>query len=135
MWLNQYSALSGEFVKTLFEEKDEKYVEPLVPVLFIKNDASHFIWQSNRDGWNHLYLYDANGNLLKQLTKGSWEVLEVKGFDDKGDNLFYTATEESPITKNLYQYKQHEPDNIFYECTHCNFYCFSFSPAVKVFCH
>jgi dipeptidyl-peptidase-4 len=103
MKLNQYNANTGEFSKTLFEEKDDKYVEPLVPMLFVKNNPGQFIWQSNRDGWNHLYLYEANGTLVKQLTKGNWEVLEVKGFDAKGDNLFYTATEESPITKNLYQ--------------------------------
>lgn len=103
MRLNQYNAATGEFVKTLFEEKDEKYVEPLVPMLFVKNSPGQFIWQSNRDGWNHLYLYDANGNLIKQLTKGNWEVIEVKGFDIKGENLFYVSTEESAITKNLYQ--------------------------------
>ncbi|MGF2413240.1 S9 family peptidase [Ferruginibacter sp.] len=103
MKLNQYNANTGEFAKTLFEEKDEKYVEPLVPVLFVKNKADQFVWQSNRDGFNHLYLYDANGTLIKQLTKGNWEVLEVKGFDAKGENLFYSATEESPLTKNLYQ--------------------------------
>jgi len=100
--LNQYDAVSGEFVKTLFEEKDEKYVEPLVPMLFLKNDPSKFIWESNRDGWNHLYLYDVSGRLLKQLTKSSWEVLEVKGFDAKGSRLFYVSAEESPITRNLY---------------------------------
>jgi dipeptidyl-peptidase-4 len=103
MKLNQYDAATGAFVKTLFEETDEKYVEPLVPMLFVKNNPSQFIWQSNRDGWNHLYLYDTNGKLLKQLTKGEWEVLEVKGFDDKGGNLFYVSTEASPLTKNLYE--------------------------------
>lgn len=102
MKLNQYDAVSGDFVKTLFEEKDDKYVEPLVPMLFLKNDHSKFIWQSNRDGWNHLYLYDLKGKVLKQLTKGPWEVLEVKGFDAKGEQLFYVSTEESPITRNLY---------------------------------
>lgn len=103
MKLNQYDASTGAFVKTLFEEKDERYVEPLVPMLFVKNNSSQFIWQSNRDGWNHLYLYDMNGKLLKQLTKGNWEVTEVKGFDAKGENLFYTSTKESPITRNLYK--------------------------------
>ena len=103
MKLNQYDAVTGDLVKTLFEERDDKYVEPLVPMLFLKNNAGQFIWQSNRDGWNHLYLYDTAGNLIKQLTKGLWEVTEVKGFDEKGENLFYMATEESPITKNLYQ--------------------------------
>ena len=103
MKLNQYDASTGAFVKTLFEEKDEKYVEPLVPVLFVKNNPAQFIWQSNRDGWNHLYLYDINGKLLKQLTKGNWEVVDVKGFDAKGENLFYSSTEESPVSRNLYQ--------------------------------
>jgi dipeptidyl-peptidase-4 len=102
MKLNQYDATTGAFVKTLFEEKDPKYVEPLVPMLFVKNDPSKFIWQSNRDGWNHLYLYDINGNLIKQLTKGNWEVVDVKGFDTKGENLFFGSTQESPITRNLY---------------------------------
>ena len=104
MMLNQYDATTGDFVKTLFEEKDDKYVEPLVPVLFLKNDPGHFIWQTNRDGWNHLYMYDLNGNLVKQLTKGNWEVTEVKGFDASGENLYYVSTEESAITKNLYRY-------------------------------
>ncbi|MBB5439064.1 dipeptidyl-peptidase-4 [Pedobacter sp. AK017] len=102
MKLNQYDAATGDFVKTLFEEKDDKYVEPLVPMLFLKNDPSKFIWQSNRDGWNHLYLYDLKGRVVKQLTRGAWEVLEVKGFDAKGERLFYVSTEESPVTRNLY---------------------------------
>ncbi len=103
MWLNQYEAATGNFVKTLFEETDNKYVEPLVPMLFVKNNPGQFIWQSKKDGWNHLYLYNADGTLIRQLTGGQWEVLEVKGFDAKGENLFYISTEESPITKNLYQ--------------------------------
>ncbi|WP_316747355.1 S9 family peptidase [Pedobacter gandavensis] len=102
MKLNQYDAQTGDFVKTIFEEQDEKYVEPLVPMLFLKTDPSKFIWQSNRDGWNHLYLYDLKGKVLKQLTKGNWEVTEVKGFSPKGDQLFYVSTAESPITRNLY---------------------------------
>jgi dipeptidyl-peptidase-4 len=103
MKLNQYDAASGNFIKTLFEEKDDKYVEPLVPMLFVKNDPSKFIWQSNRDGWNHLYLYDNNGTMPKQLTKGAWEILNVQGFDLDGDNLFYISTGESPVTRNLYE--------------------------------
>ncbi|WP_207535988.1 S9 family peptidase [Desertivirga arenae] len=102
MWLRQYDSLTGKYIKTLFEEKDDKYTEPLVPMSFVKNDAKKFIWQSNRDGWNHLYLYNADGSLLKQLTKGNWEVTEVKGYDEKGEKLFYMSTEESPITRNLY---------------------------------
>ena len=101
-WVNQYNASTGEFVKTLFEEVDAKYAEPLVPMLFVKNNANQFIWQSKRDGWNHLYLYDSDGSIIKQLTKGEWDVIEVKGFDEKGENLFFVSTTVSPISKNLY---------------------------------
>lgn len=101
MWLNQYDATTGNFIKTLFEETDDKYVEPLVPMLFVKNNPAQFIWQSNRDGWNHLYLYDTSGKLIKQLTKGNWEVVDVKGFDSKGENLFYVSTALSAVNKNL----------------------------------
>lgn len=101
MWLNKYDAATGNFIKTLFEEKDDKYVEPLVPMLFVKNNPAQFIWQSNRDGWNHLYLYDTSGRLIKQLTKGNWEVLDVKGFDTKAENLYYVSTALSPVNKTL----------------------------------
>ncbi len=101
--LNRYDATTGAFLNTLFEEKDEKYVEPQVPMLFVKSKPGLFIWQSTRDGWNHLYLYDSNGTLLKQLTKGEWTIAEVKGFDEKGEKLFFISTEEAPLTKNLYQ--------------------------------
>ncbi|MEO5943432.1 MAG: DPP IV N-terminal domain-containing protein [Ferruginibacter sp.] len=103
MWLNKYDATTGDFIKTLFEQTDAKYTEPLVPMLFVKNNPGQFIWQSRKDGWNHLYLYDIDGKLIKQLTGGQWEVLDVKGFDAKGANLFYISTQESPITKNLYE--------------------------------
>ena len=103
MWLNQYNASTGDFVKTLFEETDTKYVEPLVPMLFVKNKPDQFIWQSKKDGWNHLYLYNTNGTLIKQLTSGQWEVQEVRGFDEKGENLFYISTQQSPVSKNLYE--------------------------------
>jgi len=102
MKLNQYDAATGTLVKTLFEETDAKYVEPLVPMLFVKNNPSQFIWQSNRDGWNHLYLYNVDGKLIRQLTKGNWEVVDVKDFDAKGENIFYVSTEQSPIGRNLY---------------------------------
>jgi dipeptidyl-peptidase-4 len=99
--VNQYNAATGAFVKTLFEETDSKYAEPLVPMQFVKNNPGQFIWQSKRDGWNHLYLYGAEGKLIKQLTIGNWEVTEVKGFDEKGENLFFVSTIVSPISKNL----------------------------------
>jgi len=99
---NEYDAATGNFIRTLFEEKDEKYVEPLHPMLFVKNNPNQFIWQSRRDGFNHLYLYDLKGNVLKQLTKGNWEVKDVTGFDAKGENLFFHANEQSPVNQDFY---------------------------------
>ena len=103
MELKEFDAVSGDFVKTILEEKDEKYLEPLVPMYFLKDKPEQFIWQSNRDGWNHLYLYDISGKLIKQLTLGAWEVIELKHYDAKGQKLYFVATKESPLTRNLYQ--------------------------------
>lgn len=102
MQLNEYDAVSGDFVKTLFEEKDEHYVEPLNPMLFLKNNPNQFIWQSRRDGFNHFYLYDISGKLIKQLTKGNWEVKTENGFDEKGERLFFHANEQGPVNQDFY---------------------------------
>ena len=102
MKLNEYDAATGAFVKTLFEEKDEKYIEPLNPMLFVKNNPKQFIWQSRRDGYNHFYLYNIDGTLVKQLTKGNWEVKQENGFDPKGELLFFHANEQKPVNQDLY---------------------------------
>ncbi|MCX8081258.1 MAG: S9 family peptidase [Bacteroidia bacterium] len=101
--LNLYDALSGKFLKTLFEEKDEKYVEPLHPALFLDDGTYRFIWQSRRDGYNHLYLYDLNGNLIRQITKGPYEVKQVYGIDKNKKFIYYTSNEGNPIGQNIYR--------------------------------
>ena len=100
--LNCYNAISGEFEKTLLEEKNDKYVQPLHTLKFLKNNSEQFIWQSERDGFNHLYLYDTKGNLLKQLTKGNWEVTDLTDFDAKGEKIFYTATNPNGLNRDFY---------------------------------
>lgn len=100
--LNSYNALTGLFEKTLFEEKSDKYVQPLNPLVFVPKHPDQFVWQSERDGYNHLYLYSTNGSLVKQLTKGNWTVTHFAGFDEKGTKIFYTSTAESPVTRNFY---------------------------------
>ena len=102
MQLHEYDAATGDFIKTLFEEKNEKYVEPLNPMLFLPNNANQFIWQSRRDGFNHFYLYDVSGKLIKQLTKGNWEVKSENGFDTKSECLFFHANAESPVNQDFY---------------------------------
>ena len=102
MKLVAYSAITGEKKALLFTETDEHYVEPQHPALFVPGHPEQFIWQSERDGYNHLYLYNTKGELLKQLTKGEWVVLSVEGFDEKGENLFYTATKPHPLSSYSY---------------------------------
>ena len=93
MNLVRYSALTGKKEAVLFTETNEHYVEPQYSVLFLPNDPGKFIWQSQKDGYNHLYLYDTTGKQLKQLTQGEWVVTQVIGFDAKGENLFITSTQ------------------------------------------
>ena len=101
--MNSYDAKTGKKLKTLFTEEHDKYVEPENPILFLKGDDSKFIWQSKRDGYNHLYLYNTEGKLLKQITKGKFDILSLIGQDTKGEEIYYASTEESPIEKHLYK--------------------------------
>lgn len=100
--LNRYNVASGLIDKTLFEETSDKYVHPMHPPVFVPGNPNQFVWQSERDGYNHLYLYNTDGTLVKQLTKGNWVVTDFAGFDTKGTKAFYTSTAESPITRNFY---------------------------------
>jgi dipeptidyl-peptidase-4 len=99
--MNKYDAVTGNFVQTLFEEKHPKYVEPLNPLRFMQTKPNQFIYQSERDGYNHLYLYDTNGKLIKQLTKGSWIVTEIVGFDAKEENLYFISNMDEVLGRHL----------------------------------
>ena len=102
LWLNKYDAKTGEKVSTLFEEKSEKYVHPMHSLTFIPGENDEFIWWSERDGYDHLYLYNTNGKLLRQLTKGKWVVNEIAGMTAGGRKVIITAAKESPLEKHLY---------------------------------
>lgn len=102
MKFNQYDAITGDFVKTLFEETSDKYVEPLEPMVFLQTKPNQFIWQSKRDGWNHVYLYNIDGNMVKQLTNGNWDVTKVIGFDKLEQKFYYISTQQNPLERHLY---------------------------------
>ncbi len=99
--INKYDAETGAFVKTLFEETDPKYVEPEHPLYFNPEKPDEFIWFSERDGYDHLYLYNSGGELIKQLTSGEWVVTEFLGYYGK-DKIFFRSTKESPLQQNVY---------------------------------
>jgi dipeptidyl-peptidase-4 len=101
--LNKYDAQTGDFVMTLFEEKDEQYVEPEHPLYFLTSNPEQFIWMSERDGFQHMYIYNTNGELLKQITKGEWVVTDYLGMDAKEKNVFFKATKDGPLEQNIYK--------------------------------
>lgn len=103
MWLNKYDATSGDFISTLFEEKNDRYVEPEHPAVFLNDDPSKFLWWSERDGYNHLYLYSDEGRLIKQVTQGNWIVTDFHGVSKDGKNIFITSTKDSPLERHLYK--------------------------------
>ncbi len=111
MRLVKYDVLTGKPVKNLFDEKDNEYVEPENKLIFLPNDKDKFLWFSERDGWNHLYLYDTDGKLIKQITKGDWVVLSLNGFDKSGENIFITSTQESPVERHYYKVNLKSGDN------------------------
>jgi dipeptidyl-peptidase-4 len=100
--LNRYDVMSGNLEQTLFEEKNDKYVEPEHPLFFLESNPKQFIWFSERDGYQHLYLYDTKGNLVRQLTHGSWVVTSLLGTDPKGNKAFFLSTKNSPLNEDIY---------------------------------
>ena len=100
--LVSYNAENGNKITELYRETDAKYVEPLHPIQFLPWDHSKFIMQSQKDGFNHLYLFDKNGKQLKQITSGKWVIMEDIGFDKKNHNIVYTSNECSPIQQNIW---------------------------------
>jgi len=103
MALNQYDAVTGQKIRTLFEEKSDKYVEPLHGMLFNPVVPDQFLWFSERDGYTHLYLYRTDGSLIRQVTQGEFVVTDFLGWDPKGKYIFVTTTGESPLERHAYR--------------------------------
>lgn len=107
MRLKAFDAQTGKELRTLFDEQNEHYVEPSHPLYFVPTKPDQFVWVSERDGFAHLYLYHTNGTLIKQLTKGDFEVTDFLGFDPKGTRVFYQSTEASPLERQTYSLEMH----------------------------
>ena len=88
---------TGE-VKKLFTETDEKWIETDNVTLEFLEDNS-FFWASERDGFRHLYWYNADGKLKKQITKGNWEITEYYGYNPKTQEVFVQTTQNGSINK------------------------------------
>ena len=102
MWLEQYDAATGDFMKVLFEETNPRYVESCEPMIFTPK-GDQFLWYSMRDGYKHLYLYNLDGSLVKQVTKGEYEVEGFIQFDKKGENIFIYANKNNLDGRDAYR--------------------------------
>ena len=100
--LVSYDATTGAKKAELYRETSDKYVEPLHPIQFLPWDCNLFVMQSQCDGYNHLYLYNTKGEKVKQLTKGSWVVLDVLGFNQKDKSIIIASNKQHALQRNLY---------------------------------
>jgi dipeptidyl-peptidase-4 len=87
-------------VSVLLEEKDAAYVDITDNLTFLEDDS--FIWTSEKDGYNHIYLYNVDGKLMNQITKGNWEVTNFYGYDQNEDKVYYQGTENGAIHRDVY---------------------------------
>ena len=99
MDLKAYDPATGDYLKTLFSEHNDKYIEPQWPMRFIPGRDKEFVWQTRRDGYTHLYRYNVDGKLLGQITRGEWEITDFLGFADGGKTIVYSSTQLSPIDR------------------------------------
>lgn len=119
--LVQYDAVSGQKIGVLYEEQHTRYVEPQHPLIFLPWDDSQFIYQTQRDGFNHLYLMDTKTKLKGEwktgkdsedqyceylktipLTEGNWLVQDVLGFNTSRKEIIIASTEISPLQTNIF---------------------------------
>jgi len=87
--------------KVVLNEKDKAYVDVTDNLTFLKDNS--FIWTSEKDGFNHIYMYDKTGKLKNQVTKGSWEVTNYYGFDEKTKTVYYQSVENGSINRDVYK--------------------------------
>ena len=100
--LVRYNAETGAKEAMLFEETHPKYVEPQHPIIFLPWNSNQFIYWSQRDGFHHLYLYNKEGQLIKQLTQGDWLVQDILGFNTARKEMIIASTEISPLQTNIF---------------------------------
>ena len=100
--LVSYDATTGGKIAELYRETDPKYVEPLHPIVFLPWNADEFILQSQKDGYNHLYLMDKSGHEIKQLTSGKWVVEQLVGFNPQQRSVIIASNELNPLQRNLF---------------------------------
>jgi dipeptidyl-peptidase-4 len=89
--------------RTLLTETDPAWIDIRDNVFQWVNGGRNFVWGSDRDGWQHLYLYNRDGSLARQLTRGEWDVTRVMGVDSAAGWIYFGAAEEGPAQRHVYR--------------------------------
>lgn len=89
--------------KVVMNETDDAYIDITDNLTFLEDNS--FIWTSEKDGWNHIYLYNKKGKLKNQVTKGNWEVTNYYGYDKNANRIFYQSTENGSVNRDVYSIK------------------------------
>ncbi|PRY50843.1 dipeptidyl-peptidase-4 [Arcticibacter pallidicorallinus] len=97
-------AASGKS-RVILTETDKYYIDIEKEQLTFLQNGKQFINVSERDGFNHIYLYDLNGKVVKQITKGNWEVTELYGVDEQTQTVFFQSAESSPSQRDIFSIK------------------------------
>ncbi|MFQ5889085.1 MAG: DPP IV N-terminal domain-containing protein [Gemmatimonadota bacterium] len=93
-------ARTGE-THLLFSETDDAWVEVRDDLEWIEN-GRRFVWTSERDGYRHLYMYEREGRLFRQITRGEWDVTSFHGVDQRAGLAYFTAAMHNPVTRSVY---------------------------------
>ncbi|GLB48685.1 S9 family peptidase [Neptunitalea lumnitzerae] len=89
--------------KVVLHETDKAYIDVTDNLTFLEDNS--FIWTSEKDGYNHIYWYDATGKLKNQITEGPWEVTAYYGYSAKDKRIYYQSVEEGSIYRDVYSIK------------------------------
>lgn len=88
--------------KVIKTETNDAWIAANDDLTFLSN-GREFIYVSEEDGWNHIYLYNLDGTLVRQITRGDWEVTRFLGFDEASGYLYYISTEGSSMERHVYR--------------------------------
>ncbi|MFZ1676737.1 MAG: S9 family peptidase [Saprospiraceae bacterium] len=108
-WMNRHQnhldlllANAADGKTTTLLQEDNKYYIDIHDNLTFLADQGGFIWTSEKDGFNHIYLYGMDGKLKQQLTSGQWEVTAFYGVDEKNKMVFFQGNMKSPLEREIY---------------------------------
>ena len=97
---NQNNPNSGVNIKKIYSETSSTYIDIHDNTFFISKDE--FIWTSEKNGFNHIYLVNYSNNTEKRLTSGKWDVTNVYGFSSKDQTIYFQAAKSSPTEREIY---------------------------------